>query len=144
MLLSRNSNTYISLCEIATGMTKMWLIFWTLPIILGYPNTTLLKPALLQHKGHSFGYWICFRNIAFKITQYDMHMPEIMVVFFVTHRRQKHLDYGRWHTKETGNRNATAISENCYQPELHTCYWMEKRILRKRQCSFLNMRCSIQ
>jgi hypothetical protein len=25
-------------------------------------------------------------------------------------------------TKETGSRNATAISENCYQPELKTCY----------------------
>jgi hypothetical protein len=30
--------------------------------------------------------------------------------------------YGRGHTKEIGNRNATAISENCYQPELNTCY----------------------
>jgi hypothetical protein len=27
---------------------------------------------------------------------------------------------GRRHTKETGNRNATAISENSYQPELNT------------------------
>jgi hypothetical protein len=27
---------------------------------------------------------------------------------------------GRGHIKETGNRNATAISENCYQPELNT------------------------
>jgi hypothetical protein len=26
---------------------------------------------------------------------------------------------GRGRTKETGNRNATAISENCYQPELN-------------------------
>jgi hypothetical protein len=25
---------------------------------------------------------------------------------------------GRGNTKETGNRNVTAISENCYQPEL--------------------------
>jgi hypothetical protein len=39
---------------------------------------------------------------------------------------------GRGHTKETGNRNATAISENCYQPELKICYWMELRKLRKR------------
>jgi hypothetical protein len=31
-------------------------------------------------------------------------------------------DLGRGHTKETGNRNATAISENCYQPELNTYY----------------------
>jgi hypothetical protein len=28
---------------------------------------------------------------------------------------------GRGHTKETGNRNTTVISENCYQPELNTC-----------------------
>jgi hypothetical protein len=27
---------------------------------------------------------------------------------------------GRGHTKETGNRNATAISENCYRPKLNT------------------------
>jgi hypothetical protein len=27
---------------------------------------------------------------------------------------------GRGHTKETGNRNTTVISENCYQPELNT------------------------
>jgi hypothetical protein len=27
---------------------------------------------------------------------------------------------GRGHAKETGNRNATATSENCYQPELNT------------------------
>jgi hypothetical protein len=40
--------------------------------------------------------------------------------------------YGGGHTKETGNRSATAISENCYQPELNTCYWMEQRKLRKR------------
>jgi cytochrome b involved in lipid metabolism len=40
---------------------------------------------------------------------------------------------GRAHIKETGNRNATAIFENCYQPELNTCYWMEQRKLRKRQ-----------
>jgi hypothetical protein len=33
----------------------------------------------------------------------------------------------RGYTKETGNRNATAISENCYQPEFNTCYWMEQR-----------------
>jgi hypothetical protein len=30
--------------------------------------------------------------------------------------------YGRGDTKETSNRNANAISENCYQPELNTCY----------------------
>jgi hypothetical protein len=41
--------------------------------------------------------------------------------------------FGRGHTRETGNRNATAISENCYQPELNTCYWMEQRKLWKRQ-----------
>jgi hypothetical protein len=29
-------------------------------------------------------------------------------------------DLGRGHTKETGNRNATAISENFYQPEWNT------------------------
>jgi hypothetical protein len=29
---------------------------------------------------------------------------------------------GRGQPKETGNVNATAISENCYQPELNTCY----------------------
>jgi hypothetical protein len=40
---------------------------------------------------------------------------------------------GRTHTKETGNRNATAISEICYQPELNTCYWMEQHKLRKLQ-----------
>jgi hypothetical protein len=28
----------------------------------------------------------------------------------------------RGYTKETGNRKATAISDNCYQPELNTCY----------------------
>jgi hypothetical protein len=39
---------------------------------------------------------------------------------------------GRGQTKETGNRNATAISDNCYQPELNTCYWMEQSNLRKR------------
>jgi hypothetical protein len=38
---------------------------------------------------------------------------------------------GRGHTKETGNRNATATSENCYQPELNKCYWVEQRKLRK-------------
>jgi hypothetical protein len=43
---------------------------------------------------------------------------------------------GRRRTKETGNRNATAISDNCYQPELNTCYWMEQRKLRKRQRKF--------
>jgi hypothetical protein len=26
------------------------------------------------------------------------------------------------HTEETGNRNATEISENSYQPKLNTCY----------------------
>jgi hypothetical protein len=30
-------------------------------------------------------------------------------------------DAGLVHTKETGNRNATAISENCYHLELNTC-----------------------
>jgi hypothetical protein len=30
--------------------------------------------------------------------------------------------YGRGHAKETGNRNATAISENCFHPELNTRY----------------------
>jgi hypothetical protein len=40
-------------------------------------------------------------------------------------------DLGRGHTKENGNRSATAISENCYQPELNTWYWMEQRKLRK-------------
>jgi hypothetical protein len=30
--------------------------------------------------------------------------------------------FGRGHTKETGNHNATAVSMNCYQPELNTCY----------------------
>jgi hypothetical protein len=29
--------------------------------------------------------------------------------------------------KETGNRNATSISENCYQPALNICYWMEQQ-----------------
>jgi hypothetical protein len=43
---------------------------------------------------------------------------------------------GRRHTKQTGNRNATAISENCYQHELNTCYWMEQHKLRKRQRSY--------
>jgi hypothetical protein len=28
----------------------------------------------------------------------------------------------RGHTRETGHRNVTAISENCYQPGLNTCY----------------------
>jgi hypothetical protein len=49
-----------------------------------------------------------------------------------THSRYRYFvnfDIGRGHTKETGNRNATAISENCYQPELSTCYWMEQRNL---------------
>jgi hypothetical protein len=50
---------------------------------------------------------------------------------------------GRGHTRETGNRNATALSENCYQPELNTCYWMKQRKLRKRQRSCLNLRCSV-
>jgi hypothetical protein len=31
---------------------------------------------------------------------------------------------GRRNTKETGNRKATAISKNCYQPELNTSNWM--------------------
>jgi hypothetical protein len=51
---------------------------------------------------------------------------------------------GRGHTKETSNRNATANSENCYRPELNTCYWLEQRLLRTRQRSFLNMRCGCQ
>jgi hypothetical protein len=46
---------------------------------------------------------------------------------------------GRGHTKETGNRNATAISENCYQPEFDTCFWMEESNLRKLLCRFLNL-----
>jgi hypothetical protein len=46
---------------------------------------------------------------------------------------------GRGHTKETGNRNATAVSENCYQSELNTCYWMEQRKLRKLRYSFLGV-----
>jgi hypothetical protein len=29
---------------------------------------------------------------------------------------------GQAHAKETGNCNATAISESCYQPELDACY----------------------
>jgi hypothetical protein len=33
--------------------------------------------------------------------------------------------WSRGHTKETGNRNATAISENRYQPKLNKCHWME-------------------
>jgi hypothetical protein len=40
---------------------------------------------------------------------------------------------GRVHTKETGNREATAISENCYQIDLNTWNWIEQRKLRKRQ-----------
>jgi hypothetical protein len=32
------------------------------------------------------------------------------------------ISLGRGHIKETGNRNATVISENCCQPELNTCY----------------------
>jgi hypothetical protein len=34
---------------------------------------------------------------------------------------------------ETGNCNATAISEKCYQPEMNTCYLMEQHKLRNRQ-----------
>jgi hypothetical protein len=33
----------------------------------------------------------------------------------------------------TPRKLATATSENCYQPELNTCYWMEQRKLRKQQ-----------
>jgi hypothetical protein len=29
------------------------------------------------------------------------------------------------------NHHATVISENCYQPEWNTCYWMEQRKLRR-------------
>jgi vacuolar protein sorting-associated protein 13A/C len=29
--------------------------------------------------------------------------------------------FGQGHTKETSNRNTTASSENCYQPELNAC-----------------------
>jgi hypothetical protein len=32
-----------------------------------------------------------------------------------------------------------AISENCSQPELNTCYWMEQPKLRTRQRSFLGV-----
>jgi hypothetical protein len=43
---------------------------------------------------------------------------------YATKRTEKNhetsLILGRGHTKETGNRNATTISENCYQPELNT------------------------
>jgi hypothetical protein len=46
----------------------------------------------------------------------------------------KHTElYGGGHTKETGNRRETAISENCYQTELNTWNCMEQRKLRKRQ-----------
>jgi hypothetical protein len=31
---------------------------------------------------------------------------------------------------------SSAITENCYQPDLNTCYWMEQRILKK-----LRLRC---
>jgi hypothetical protein len=41
--------------------------------------------------------------------------------------------FGRGHTKGTGNRNANANSENCYQTEFNTWNWLEKRKLRKRQ-----------
>jgi hypothetical protein len=41
---------------------------------------------------------------------------------------QLHKKQGRGHTEETDNRNATAISKNCYQPELNTCYWMVKKM----------------
>jgi hypothetical protein len=40
---------------------------------------------------------------------------------------------GRGHTKKTGNHNATANADNCDQPDLNTCYWLEQRKLRKRQ-----------
>jgi hypothetical protein len=53
---------------------------------------------------------------------------------------------GRGHIKETDNRNAAAISENCYQPQLNTWNWMEQRKLRKRQQSkpvFSQLRCRV-
>jgi hypothetical protein len=37
----------------------------------------------------------------------------------------------RGHTKETGNRNATATFEIYYQPEMNTCYWLEQRIFEE-------------
>jgi hypothetical protein len=44
-------------------------------------------------------------------------------------RLRARVHQGKWY------RNATAISENCYQPELNTCYWMELLKLRKLRCS---------
>jgi hypothetical protein len=40
-------------------------------------------------------------------------------------------DLGWGHTKETGNRNATTIPENCYQTELKTWNRLEQRKFRK-------------
>jgi hypothetical protein len=64
---------------------------------------------------------------------------ETLVTFFQIHgiTSQKTVFLGRGNTKETGNRNATAISENCYQSELNACYWTEQRKLRKRQWNFV-------
>jgi hypothetical protein len=85
-----------------------------------------------------FYFFICSLQIVTR-----PHFSEF-VVWAVEHKDQwrgklgrsispEHLGLG--HTKETGNRNATVISENCYQLELNTCYWMEQPKLSKRQRS---------
>jgi hypothetical protein len=63
-------------------------------------------------------------------------MPSQLPELCFQKKRGDWKDQGWGHTKETGNRNTTEISENCYQPELHTWYWTEKRKFRKQQRSF--------
>jgi hypothetical protein len=48
-------------------------------------------------------------------------------------RTKKFRTLRRGYTKETRNRNATAISEKCYQTELNTWNWTEQCKLWKRQ-----------
>jgi hypothetical protein len=61
-------------------------------------------------------------------------LGEVLSHYTASHLRRQHRQgLGRGHTNETGNRNATAVSKNCFQPELNTCYWMVQRKLRKRQ-----------
>jgi hypothetical protein len=63
------------------------------------------------------------------MSEFDMEiilwqLPHMIaqITNYLTNAPITNTSLGRGHTKETTNRNTTAISENCYQPELNTCY----------------------
>jgi hypothetical protein len=90
----------------------------------------------------------CFEVLIFKLDECELDPPLVTVdisvhpciLTSITRAGDPSLPHvlktrtkRRGHTKGTGNRNTTAISENCYQTELNTWSWIEQRKLRKWQ-----------